>query len=172
MHNYKTDGIIIKRINSGEADRVLTILTPFYGKLRVVAKGARKITSQRGPNLELFNQTAFVIHKGNRYEYVSEAKALNSFEYVRKDLGRIAQAYQLCELIHLLTRENQELEEIYEHLLVSFHRLNKRMSFNMNDFKHKLLFILGFASEKAPYELDEFIEEITQRRLLTKRIYE
>ena len=54
---YKTEGIILKRINFGEADRILTSYTKHFGKISLLAKGVRKITSRKGGNIELFNQT-------------------------------------------------------------------------------------------------------------------
>jgi len=64
MKSYKAEGIVIKRKNFGEADRILTVFTKKYGKIKVLAKGVRRITSRRGPNVELFNQVELVLHQG------------------------------------------------------------------------------------------------------------
>ncbi|MFN8450159.1 MAG: recombination protein O N-terminal domain-containing protein [Anaerolineae bacterium] len=45
--SFRTPAIILKRFDLGEADRLLTLLTPRHGKLEVVAKGARKLTSTK-----------------------------------------------------------------------------------------------------------------------------
>lgn len=172
MNNYKAYGIIIKRTNIGEADRLLTVLTPEYGKITVVAKGVRKITSHRSPNLELFNLVSLVIHRGRISHYVSEAKAISSYEHMRSDLAHIASSYQLCELINLLTREGQDLADVYDLLVSSFERLNSGMNFSMMECKHTLLLLLGFTSDEHEYDIDSYIEELAQRRLMTKRLYE
>lgn len=173
VNNYKTDGIIIKRANFGEADRVLTILTPYYGKLRIIAKGSRKITSRRAPNLELFTQTSFMIHKGRVGNYVSEAKAVQPFENIRSDFDRVKVAYQIAELINILTREEEELEEVYGLLAASLYRINDGLQFSISEFKHRLLLILGFIADNShDANLDSYIEEIAQRRLYARGIYE
>jgi DNA repair protein RecO (recombination protein O) len=173
MNNFKTDGIIIKRTSSGEADSVLTFLTPYYGKMHAIAKGSRKITSKRAPNLELFCKTSFLIYRGKNSLYVQEAKALATYEHMKKNLDYIQNAYQIAELIAILTRENQEIDGVYDLLSASFDRLNEGMRFNMNEYKYRLLLLLGFLSEeKKEYDLDSYIEEIAQRRLYTARIYE
>ena len=61
MRNFKTEGIIIKRRDYGEADRILTVMTREYGKLKIKAKGVRKITSRRSAHIELLNHTVFYI---------------------------------------------------------------------------------------------------------------
>ncbi len=45
-HLYKSEAVVIRRSDLGEADKILTIFTPHFGKLRVVAKGVRKVTSR------------------------------------------------------------------------------------------------------------------------------
>ncbi|HEX9371797.1 MAG TPA: recombination protein O N-terminal domain-containing protein, partial [Roseiflexaceae bacterium] len=50
---YRTEAVIIRRSDFGEADRLLTLITPL-GKRRVVAKGARKTTSRLAGHIELF----------------------------------------------------------------------------------------------------------------------
>ena len=173
MHNFKTEGIIIRRTNFGEADRVLTIVTRDSGKIKIIAKGVRKITSRRAPNLELFTQTSFVIHKGRSGNYVIEAKAVQPFEHMRTDFDRVKIAYQIAELINILTREEEELAEVYSLVAASFYRLNDGLQFNIVAFKHKLLMLLGFVSETShDANLDSYIEEIAQRRLYARGIYE
>src|SRR3989344_4702445 len=99
MNTYKTDGIIIRRTNIGEADRMLTLLTNTHGKIRVIAKGVRKITSRRAPTLEVFNNASFLIHRSRiNYEMVVETQLLHAFETLRSDLKCIGEAYQMCEL--------------------------------------------------------------------------
>ncbi|PIZ97846.1 MAG: DNA repair protein RecO, partial [Candidatus Levybacteria bacterium CG_4_10_14_0_2_um_filter_35_8] len=58
MNSYKTEGIVIKRRNLGEADKILTIFTKRYGKIQVKAPGIRKINSRRSPHVELLNYSA------------------------------------------------------------------------------------------------------------------
>ena len=72
MGTYKTRGIIIKRSNYSEADRILTIYTEKLGKIRVNAKGIRKIKSKLAGSLEPFCLTDFVIAEGRNLDIVKK----------------------------------------------------------------------------------------------------
>ena len=61
---YRTEGIVIRRRNQGEADRILTLCTPL-GKLDVIAKGARKLRSRKAGHIELFCRSSFVIARSH-----------------------------------------------------------------------------------------------------------
>src|SRR3990167_3836469 len=84
---YKAQGIILARKNVGEADRVLTVFTNEYGKVRVIAKGIRRINSRRSPHLEVFNHVGLMIRHGKAMDSVTEAETIESFPAIRCDLG-------------------------------------------------------------------------------------
>ena len=65
---FRTPAIILKRRDFGEADRMLTVLTPAYGKLDVLAKGARKLTSTKMGHVELFARVDLLINVGRDLE--------------------------------------------------------------------------------------------------------
>ncbi|MBI2622470.1 DNA repair protein RecO, partial [Candidatus Microgenomates bacterium] len=73
MRSYRAEGIILKRTNFGEADRFLTVFSKRHGKIKILAKGVRRITSRRGPNIELFNLATLYIHKGRHLDILTEA---------------------------------------------------------------------------------------------------
>jgi len=63
--SYKAEGIILKRINFSEADKILTIFTKRHGKVRAIAKGVRRLTSRKAGSVELFNQAGLFLLEGN-----------------------------------------------------------------------------------------------------------
>lgn len=167
MRIYKADAIILKRRNSGEADRILTVFSKEYGKIRLIAKGIRKITSRRAPHLEIFSRVRLLIHEGNTLDSVSEVSGVNSFEAIRKDLKRVGIAYFLCELVDALTAEKQESADVFSLLAEALENLNKG-SINAKLFTLELLWLLGFLPRTKTLEgktLRSFIEDITERPL-------
>ena len=70
--SYRTPAIILKRFDLGEADRLLTILTPQYGKLEAVAKGARKLTSHKTGHVELFTRADMLLNLGRELDVVNQ----------------------------------------------------------------------------------------------------
>lgn len=174
MRIYKTEAVILKRLNYGEADRILTIFSKHYGKITVIAKGVRKIISKRGPNIESFNQVELSLYTGKNLDGVSEVKTINSFSNIRRNLKNVESAFQMCELVDLLTRDRQESRGIFSLLIKYFTKLNLDGKINLQEFKVDLLTSLGFLSEEESLnqEIDDYIESLAERRIKTKNIYE
>ncbi len=113
MRNVRTEGIIVKRRNIGEADRIITLFTPRYGKMTIKAAGVRKITSKRGAHIELLNRVSVSLYKGSGMHVLTEAKMIDDFVGIKEDFFRIGRAYYICELIDSLCPENQENQSVY-----------------------------------------------------------
>lgn len=171
---YKTEGIIIKRWNYGEADKIITLFSKHYGKMTSLAKGIRKLTSRKASNLDLFNYTALLIAKGKQLDIITETQVINSFQKIKKDLKKVAIAYQVCELVDKLTAERQANYQVFNLLKESFEKLDKEKTKEdfLFLFKKRLLEILGFGLPPNPHELalDSFIEEIIEKKLFTKSL--
>jgi len=182
VKTYKTEGIIIKRINFGEADRILTIFTKHYGKIKAIAKGIRKIKSRRAPHLELFNQTVLFLYKGKNLDIITEAQLVNSFSTLRKNLRKVAFAFGVCELVDQLTREGQKQLKAYELLKACLNDLNlSAVAGHLNKgegqkavkrFEQELLQVLGFLPKGEFLEkvtLERYIEKIIEKKLKSRK---
>jgi len=173
--SYKTEGIILKRTNYGEADRILTIYTKHYGKIRALAKGVRRITSRRGGNVELFNQAVLFLNKGRNLDLLQEAQVVYSFKSWRRDLEKVATAYYFSELVDKLTPEGQANQRVFQ--LLS-HFLEKiaiaRLLELTRSFEEMLLEELGFGVpeelKRSSGSLRNYIESITEKRLNSQDI--
>src|SRR5579863_7197321 len=123
MRNFRTEGIIIKRRNFNEADRILTVMTRDYGKIQIKAAGVRKITSRRSAHIELLNHTTLHLYKGKIFTVLTEATMLDDFSMIKQDFGKVGFAYHLCELIDGLCPENQENRNVFDLLLKTLENL-------------------------------------------------
>jgi hypothetical protein len=123
MRNIKTEGIVIKRKNLGEADRILTIITPHEGKLTIKATGVRKITSRRSAHIELLNHAALSLYKGKGMHVLTEVKMLDDHSQIKADFTKVGLAYHLCELVDGLCPENQENGNVFYLLKNTLKRL-------------------------------------------------
>jgi DNA repair protein RecO (recombination protein O) len=178
MRSFKTEGIVIKRKNFHEADRILTIFTKTRGKILVKAKGVRKITSRRAGHIELLNCAIFNLYQGNGLKgmpILTEVESLNNYSVLKKDLRKIGIAYHICELADALCAENQENEEIFTLLTQALEMISKddRLDLISHRFELKLLKLLGFSTDVHKLnkeETENFIESILERRLKTKQI--
>ena len=80
MRTYTVEGIVIKRQNIGEADKLITLFTETLGKITLLARGIRKSSSRRVGSLELFNQVKVSAARGRgELDTLTEVQLLNSF---------------------------------------------------------------------------------------------
>lgn len=105
---FRTQAIILKRRDFGEADRLLTVLTPEHGKIDVIAKGARKPTSHKTGHVELFTRADMLIHTGRELGIVAQAEMVAPHLGIREDLTRGAYASYCAELLDRFTAEGDQ----------------------------------------------------------------
>lgn len=150
---YKTRGIIIKRINIGETDKIITFYTITMGKVRARAVSVRKIESKLAGHLELFMLSDLIFARGRDLDTVTSAQAVNPFSDIRKNLNKTSFAYFIAELIEKLIPEELKDSRIFNLLVNTFKILNIQQ-FNANRFSFllllseiRLLDLLGFAPQ-------------------------
>src|SRR5215472_14024187 len=85
---YRTEAIVLRRKDIGEADRILTLFTPQLGKVRAVAKGIRKPRSRKAGHLELFTCTRLLLAVGRDLDIITQAEGLEPYRPLRDDLLR------------------------------------------------------------------------------------
>jgi DNA repair protein RecO (recombination protein O) len=142
---YRTEAIIIRRSDFGEADRLLTIITP-QGKRRVVAKGARKTTSRLAGHIELFTHTTLLLAVGRNLDIITQSTILHSFDTLRGDLRRIGAAYYAAELIDRLTEEEDENRPAFALLIAALAALDttRNVDLVLRFYELHLLGYLGY----------------------------
>ncbi len=176
FHVYTVEGIVLKRRNAGEADRILTVFTKQLGKIRIIAKGVRKITSRRAPHVEVGNHLILTIHKGKTMDILTEVAPLHAYDGVRHELSRIGAVYYLLELIDALLPEEQPHEEVFTLLSDGLGALENvdlsRVVVLRDRFATALLKLLGYweANKMPEMEVNDRVEQILERRLKTVRL--
>ncbi|MFQ6015193.1 MAG: DNA repair protein RecO [Anaerolineae bacterium] len=143
---YRTEGVVLKRSDFGEADRLLTLYTPGLGKIRVLAKGVRKPTSRKAGHVELFTQCQLLIAKGRNLDIVTQAETVNAFLPLREDLLRTSTAFYVAELVDRFTKEGIENRQLYRLLLEVLGRIGQTedLALTMRFFELRLLGYLGY----------------------------
>lgn len=175
MRNYKTEGIVIRRRNYAETDRILTIFTKESGKIRTKAVGVRRINSRRSAHVELLNYSAFSLYRGRGMPLVLEAQTIENFAEVKNDLYKTGLAYHICELVDGLCAENQENRASFFLLKNTLAKLTHSINVAslIHEFEVELLTILGFwprARIAQSINTEYFIENILERKLKSKQI--
>ncbi len=120
---YHIEGIVIRRHDAGETDRVLTLYTPEQGKMRAVARGARRPGSRLAGHIELLCHSTFLVARGRNLDIVTQAQTIAAFPALRQDMERVGWGCYLAELLDRMAPEQAEnlpafrlLVEALEHL--------------------------------------------------------
>ncbi|MFC2030686.1 DNA repair protein RecO [Chloroflexota bacterium] len=117
---YRTEAIVLRRTDFGEADRLLTAYTPRRGKLKLIAKGARKPSSRKSGHVELFSRGQYMVAVGRELDIVTQAETLDPFLPLREDLLRTTYAYYVAELADAFTAERDENRLLFDLLSEAF----------------------------------------------------
>lgn len=154
MTTYRTKGIIIKKINFKEADKIVTILTRNLGKITAIAHGVRKSISKLAGHLELFMLSDLVLEEGKNLDTVTSAQNLQSFKNIRKDLRKASEAYYIGELVNKFLPEKYKDTRMFNLLVGTFTTLDDNRIDSETKillirlaFELKLLDLLGFAPQ-------------------------
>jgi DNA repair protein RecO (recombination protein O) len=125
---YVTDAIVLSRFDLGEADRVLTLITPDHGKLKAIAKGIRRPTSRLGGSLEPFAELTVGLARGRTFDVVTEVRVGHAWLGLRDNLESAATAWYLAELADRSLEERHEAQPMYALLRRAYELLDAGMT--------------------------------------------
>lgn len=148
---YRTEGVVLRRQNLGEADRITTVYTLDYGKLRLVAKGVRRLRSRKAGHLEPFTRVALLIARGRELDIITQAETIEDSLAFQSDLNQLGHASYIVELLDRFTvEEGEENRFQYRLLLESLECLAHRKADPVAVilyFELRLLDIVGYRPE-------------------------
>lgn len=144
----KTQGIVIKQLDYGEADKILTVLTKEAGKISVIAKGIRKPLSKWAGHLELFVLADLVLIEGRNFYIFSEAESKNFFPALRESLKSSGLAYFLAEILNKTLGEDEPQPKTFDLFLETLDKIGRHPNeIILPYFIFNLFGILGFRPE-------------------------
>lgn len=145
MSSYKATGIILRRSEYGEADRIYTILTP-ERKVSAIAKGVRKSTAKLASHLDLFTEIELMFATGKRLDVITSARAVKQYD-PSGDYERLRRGFLYLEMADKLT-DTESVGGVYELLRQAFESLDTAPpALGELSFKLKLLYELGHAPD-------------------------
>ena len=107
----------MRRVDFGEADRLLTLFSREHGKIKAIAKGARKPQSRKTGHVELFMRSKFFIAKGRDLDIITQAESIEPYAALRADLVRMTYASYAVELLDRFTVEEDKHSGLYDLLV-------------------------------------------------------
>lgn len=145
----KVEAVILQHSDWGEADRLLRIFSREQGKLKIVAKGARRIRSRKAGHLEPVTRVSLLLARGTGMWIVTQAETINAHLPLRADLLLTGYACYFTELIDRFTVEEEQNYELYQLLTRSLERLESPADpfLVVRYFEIRLLEHLGYRPE-------------------------
>ena len=148
MPPYKEQGIVLRSMKLGEADKIVTILTQGSGKVRAVAKGVRKTTSRFGARLEPFTHVNLMLYRGRgSLDTITQAEIVSPHRQIRDDLSLFAAAETMVEAVDKVAEEHERNVPLVLLLLNGLRALDAKPldpTIVAESFLLKLLSLSGF----------------------------
>ena len=150
--SLRVEALVLRHSDWGEADRLLSLYTREAGKLRAVAKGARKLRSRKAGHLEPFTRVALMLARGHDLWIVTQAETLDAYLPLREDLVRTGYASYLVELVDRFSYEEGQNSGIYRLLVDTMERVTHEaeesaIQLAVRYYEVRLLDLLGFRPE-------------------------
>lgn len=147
MSFLQTRAVVLNVIDYGESDKIVTFFTEQYGKIKGIAKGAKRSKKRFVNKLEYFTflDLTLVQNKRSTLSLIDSATLINHFSPLREKYQRYCSAMLVCELIEQWTRENDSDEPLFHLLTATLDALtsNENVAHIVIFFHVKLLNILG-----------------------------
>ncbi|MDI6731083.1 MAG: DNA repair protein RecO [Candidatus Margulisbacteria bacterium] len=148
MASYKTAAVTLKTAPFAESDKMVTLFSREFGKIRVLAKGARRVPSRFGGRVETFTYADYFIAKGRSLDIVSQCQIIETFQKLR-DNEKLTAGLYVLKLVNSGTAEGQHHPELFDLLVETLFRMK-----NEKTYKRAVLdFEAAFARLEGIYDV-------------------
>ncbi|MBD3311650.1 MAG: DNA repair protein RecO [Candidatus Magasanikbacteria bacterium] len=139
--------ITLSRRNFREYDQIVSLYTLNLGKVELLARGVKKITSKNSPHLEPFSIVEIEIIKGKEIDHLTKVQPIRYFSNIRKNREKSLAANYIVSLLDKLTQTGEKDENFFELLLSWLKYIDSTEKYNfflIDAYIVKLLNCLGF----------------------------
>ena len=163
-------GIVIRKTESGEHHQLISVYTKELGKIRILAKSAKKNTSKQAGHLDLFNLVDFVAVPGKSYPIITQAQSSENFLGIKSSFSKIMAGFFVLESFHRLVYEQEQDLALWEFLITQLNKLEQTISekFKIDallaGFKKELLKVLGYQQNISTAEVDYFLQSLSAQK--------
>lgn len=147
---YRVEGLVIRSLDYGEGNKIITIFTENYGKIGIMARGAKKMNSRHSAASQLFTYAEYVFYRvGNKLGNLNSAEIINSHRRLREDLLLSAYAAYITELTERLVAEQEASPWLYRQYQSALQQLDdgKDAQIIMHIYEMKMLRHAGYVPE-------------------------
>ncbi|KKQ23593.1 MAG: repair protein RecO protein [Candidatus Roizmanbacteria bacterium GW2011_GWC2_37_13] len=168
--SLKTEAIVLRKRSLLGKDVLVSLFTESEGKVNVIAKGVKKITSRRSPHLETGNLISVQLHKKKDRNYLEGSNLLSGFSELKKDQNKVNILYQFFFVLERLLPEHQKEDVVYNLTKSFLIKLSKSVS-NYDIlplYLNRLLNKLGYTKKDHDLiELEAIISDLINEKIPT-----
>ena len=156
--HHRSLGLIIKKEDRGEADRLFTVYTKDFGKVEILGKSIRKISSKLRQGAEIFYLSELEFIQGKGYKTLTDASPIEKFKNLRQDLNRLKTAYHVSEAVDGFIKGPEADERIWNLLFFIFRKINdpklpvKNLQLVYRYFLFNFVSFLGYGVKPADFK--------------------
>jgi DNA repair protein RecO (recombination protein O) len=144
--SYQAHAVIIKQSKFGEVDKIITVYSLEFGKLKALAKGAYRPGSRLGGNVEPLTYSLLMLARGRNLDIVTQSQCIEGFSSLKSDLWRTSCAFYILELVDSFTVQSNENSALFNLLIDTLRRLSEagKDEILLRYFELNLLHCLGY----------------------------
>lgn len=157
-----TQAIVIKRRSTGEADRVVTLITPDFAKVVGIAKSCRKLSSKQRGVLEPANLVRLQLIKTKSLPIITQSQVIQDFSAVKTNLAKIRQLSQVLEVADKLIPEWEEEASYFTKVSNLLNAVEKNPG-TVPPLLRDLLSSLGYPKIPDSHSILEYVTQLTDR---------
>jgi len=166
---YRTQGLVLKIEDRGEADQNFIIYTKDFGKLKILGKAIRKIKSKLRAGINLFYLSEIEFIQGKTYKTLTDAILIKKFRNISNSLEKLKISSQIAEAVDNLIAGQEQDEGIWNLLIETFDKLEIEDSFKVENSKLEIIYYYFIWNLLAilGYQIDLYYCVKCQERLVS-----
>jgi DNA repair protein RecO (recombination protein O) len=168
MSIQRAEAVILKTIPYGETSKILTVLTRDFGKITMLARGARDTKSKYGGSLELFTHISVIFYERETrdMQYMSDVTVLNPFLGIHNHLDRTYAALAILEMCHRAIHANEDCRAFFNLLVRTLEGLDQSRQRPMNGFLYFMQQMAENLGFKMEFDRCDYCENVMDHRTL------
>lgn len=174
--SYSDVGIVIRSVDSGEADKYVHLVTQNHGLSSFLARGVRRLSSKKAPHLDLFNLVKFSVSRGENPRFLNQAESVAFYPAIKDDYQKIGLSLTIAEILGNtlpLDVEDREMFLSFKSFLDGLEIAVDKKDINRLGRRFGLFLLrhLGYPEPKTKTDnLSAYFESIMNRKIISKEI--
>jgi DNA repair protein RecO (recombination protein O) len=168
--HYRTIGFVFKKEDRFEADRAFAVFTYDFGRLEIVARAIRKITSKLKAGIEIFSLSEIEFIQGKTHKTLTDAITIENFNNVTQDLNRLEISYRISEVLDNFIKGQEKDEDIWNLIIETFEKINSCSLLSVHCSLFYYYFLWNFLSVLG-YQPELFKCALCQNKLNPYELY-